>query len=554
MAAGAELGALTARSIGLRSVFTKTLRDSRAAVLLAGVFIVVVMISAGAAMATAFGTPEARQQAARIAEAMPPILQGMLGPPVGLDSLGGFIEWRFQSILLLLLPIWSIVALSSTLALEADRGSLDLVLLTGASRRRVALEKLAGHLLAVGLAMVVLLVTLLLVGLAFGTLPGDEITLRAAGGYTALTTVMILLPGAIAFAAAPCVGRNPAAGLAAALMIAAYFVVSFRTAVPGFDALAPASWYSWTRDHIPLAGLEDWASLLGPVALIAVLAVVGVVAFERRDVGSVARIPSPRLPTAVVGLGGPLARSLGEQLPTALAWGIGMATYVAVLATAIPALAGLLRDVPLLAQMLRLVYPDIDITSVGGMLQLIFVEFGMVLVGLATATIVAGWASDETSGRLETILAAPLGRRRWVVTTGLGAYLAILVLVGIVALGTGIGAALEGSPVLTPVIGTFVLAFYGWALAGVGLAVGGVVRASLAGPVVVVLTVATFLDTILAPPLELPDWVLGLALSTHFGKPLVGEWDSVGVIAALALALGGLGIAAIGFGRRDVGG
>ena len=49
--------------------------------------------------------------------------------------------------------------------------------------------------------------------------------------------------------------------------------------------------------------------------------------------------------------------------------------------------------------------------SVGGFLQLLFVEFGLILAGLAAATLVASWASDETSGRLEILLATPLAAR-----------------------------------------------------------------------------------------------------------------------------------------------
>jgi putative exporter of polyketide antibiotics len=54
--------------------------------------------------------------------------------------------------------------------------------------------------------------------------------------------------------------------------------------------------------------------------------------------------------------------------------------------------------------------PNFDITSAGGFLQLVFVQLGFIVVGFAAATLVAGWASDETSGRLEMLLATPLAR------------------------------------------------------------------------------------------------------------------------------------------------
>jgi ABC-2 type transport system permease protein len=450
------------------------------------------------------------------------------------------------------MPIWSILALSGTLAGEASRGSLDLLATAGLSRRRLVLEKLAAHLAAVVLAMAVLVLVLVFTGVQFGTLPGDEIQASAAIGYAALTGLAILIPGSIAFAAAQFVGRGAAAGLAGAVLVAAYFVHVFRAAVPVFESLAPLSWFSWTANHVPLARLEDWPSLLGPAALVALLLVAGVVGFERRDVGITIHVPTPHLPRPLVGLGGPLGRSFGERLPTALAWGIGLAAYVVILTVSIPSLEVVFRDTPAIERMIRLVYPDVDLTSVGGMLQLVFVEFGMIVVGIAAATIAGGWASDESAGRLEVLLSTPLSRAAWLVRSGLGAFLAIVLLVAVVAAGTGLGALSQGSEVVTAVAGTFVLALYGLAWAGAGIAVGGLVRASLAPAVVLALTIGTFLDTIFAIPLKLPDWVAGLALTSHYGRPLVGTWDLSGIAASLVLAFGGLAVGAWGLSRRDV--
>jgi putative exporter of polyketide antibiotics len=56
----------------------------------------------------------------------------------------------------------------------------------------------------------------------------------------------------------------------------------------------------------------------------------------------------------------------------------------------------------------------------------------------------------------------------------------------------------------------------------------------------------------LAPALNLPDWVHQLALTDHFGSPLVGIWDPAGVVTCLILAVGGLLLGAWGMTRRDV--
>ena len=69
-----------------------------------------------------------------------------------MDTTGGFISWHYGSYFALITGLWSILALSSTLAVEARRGSLDLVLAGPHSRRRVALEKIAGHLVCLAIA------------------------------------------------------------------------------------------------------------------------------------------------------------------------------------------------------------------------------------------------------------------------------------------------------------------------------------------------------------------------------------------------------------------
>jgi len=62
----------------------------------------------------------------------------------------------------------------------------------------------------------------------------------------------------------------------------------------------------------------------------------------------------------------------------------------------------------------------------------------------------------------------------------------------------------------------------------------------------------TFMIDILVPALKLPEEFRELALTAHFGSPMLGTWDPVGIAASLAIAFGGLGIGAWGFTRRDL--
>lgn len=284
------------RLYGLGSVFGKTLRDARIGVLVVAALLSVIVIAGGATMATTYGTPETRRELAGLSESMPPILRGLYGNPVSVDTLGGFLSWHYGAYFALLAGLWSILALSSTLAGEARRGSLDLALVTARSRRSVAFEKVAGHVVALGVAMGIVALATWLAGAAFGRLAGDAIEPGAAIAFAIGLGLKGLIAGSVAFALAPLLGRGAAAGIAGALMVAGYVLQSYRTIVPAFDSLAGVSWFSWTSDHIPLAGRFDWPG----VAFVALAAVcllgLGVAAFTRRDVGVTIGVPVPGLP------------------------------------------------------------------------------------------------------------------------------------------------------------------------------------------------------------------------------------------------------------------
>ena len=550
--AGMPRRSLFGRVYGLGSVFAKSVRDSRRALLIAIGFLALVLVTGTAAIASAFGTAETRQEMVNLALTLPSVFQGMLGRPVGLHTLGGLIEWRYAVIISVLLPIWSILALSSTLAGEAGRGSIDLLATTGSTRRRLALEKLGAHVFVVAIAAVAIALLLWLSAAAFATLPGDAIPIRGAAGYAVLAFLLILTPGAIAFAAAPFIGRGAAAGLAGFVMVIGYFLNGFRDSLDLFETLSPLSWYAWTANHIPLAGLEDWPAIAVLGAFVVVLYGFGVVAFERRDVGRTIRVPAPHMPGLLIGLRGVMGRTFGDRVPTAVAWGLGIGLYVLLISGSAKELADAIRQAPALDQIMRFLYPDVDYTTVGGVLQLVFVEFGLIVFGIAAATLVAGWASEETSGRLEVVLSAPMSRASWLVRSALGMYGSIILATAIVSLATAIGASAQGSDAGAPARGAFVLALYGLAWAGVGVAVGGLFRPSYASPTVLVLTIATFLISLFAVALKLPDWVSDLALPVHYGKPMVGDWDPVGIIASLVLAIGGIVVGAWGLSRRDL--
>ena len=546
---------LISRIYGLGSVYGKTLRDSRLAILIMSGLLSSLVLAAGADYGKTYATAEARAGFVNLVHHLPAVIAGMYGnpSPANLATLGGMISLKDAASAAVICGLWSIFALSSTLAKEAKQGSLEFVLVTQLGPRLIAFEKLAAHVTSLAIVLAVLAAASWLAGAAFGTLPGDDITAEAAIGFSLWVGVMALASGSVAFALAPLIGRNSAAGVAGAVTVGGMLVYGYQSSVPAFASLAQATWFGWTAQNQPLAGQFDWPSLIPVGLLAAALFAVGVEAFARRDLGETTAIPWLRFPAASLGLRGPLGRSLGERLPLALAWGAGIGLFGMGLGAAASSFGGTLASAsPESVKLFNTLFPKIDLTAAGGFLQLAFVELGFIFAGFAASTLVNGWASDESSGRLELLLTAPLARAGWAISAGLGVLAAIAVMTAVIALGVGAGAATVGSDAITPILGTAVLGLYAAALAGVGLAVGGLWRPSIAAEVVAAVVIVTFVVELTAPALKLPGWVLQLALTDHMGQPMIGSWDWTGITACIVLALGGVALSAWGISRRDV--
>jgi ABC-2 type transport system permease protein len=479
-------------------------------------------------------------------------MQGLAGRPVNIETLGGYLQYKYGGFFPLVIGLWSILALSGTLAGETRRGSLDVLLAMPISRRRIGLQKVLGHVLMLAVAMLLIGGATAIAGNAFASLPGDEIPVGAAFSYALWLGLMALIAGSVAFALAPFVGRGSAAGLAGALMLGGFLLNGYQAAIPELGAAANLSWFDWTGEHIPLAGRYDWTSLaIVGVATVALLA-VGIEAFARRDVGATTAIPGPRVPHAMLGLRSPVGRAAAERLPTALGWGVGLGIFGLLLAASGSSFIDQVTRSPEFMQALSNIFPDTDVASVAGFLELVFIEFGLVLAGLAAAGLVGGWASDEGTGRSELLLAAPVARATWPLAGAAGVFVGIAAIVVLTALGIAAGALLAAGDIGGPVLGTLAIGLYAAAMAGVGIAVGGLIRPGLAAPTVAVVAVLTWLIDLVGGDIGLPDVVHELALSTHLGQPMLGVWDPVGIVACLALAIGGVALGTWGFARRDL--
>ena len=541
-----------ARVFGLGSIYGKALRDSRRGFLLAGLGVGLIVFFTASQVAAEFGTVAARAAMAALPLQLPLLFRGLLGEPIDIARLGAFLSWRTLNFMTLVLGAWAIVSLSGSLVGEARRGTLEFVLATPRGRANVAVQKAGAFATAMAIAVLVIGLITWVATIAYATQPGDTVSLADALAHMVWLGLIAIFPGAIAWALAPVVGRGAAAGVAAVVMAGSYIVHGYRDAIPSFEALDRLSYFGWTAHHRPLAGVTDWPSV-GLLALVELVLIgLGVLAFRARDVGITLDV-GVALPRLRLGLHGAFGRSFAERLPVAAWWAIGIGGLGAVFGLSVDSFVEAMRSVPQVEDLVQRFFPGVDIFSTGGVLQLVFFEMGTLFVIALAAMLAGGWSSDETERRLELVLSAPLSRLGWALRSGFGAQAAVLAFAVVVAGLIALGALANGDDAVAPAAGSFVLAAYGAALLGVGLAVGGLVRPSLAAGIAAGLGLAFYLLAVLGAALRLPPEIVDLSLVNHLGKPMAGVFDPVGTAACLVLAVGGTIVGALGMARRDIG-
>jgi hypothetical protein len=187
-----------------------------------------------AGVSSIFPNAASRQEIDKLIGAIPSSMVNLFGKPVQLGTLGGYFSWKYGAIFALGTSLWSIMALSGTLAGEAGHGSLDLVAAAPFGKRRIALEKVAAHLTILTLALAVLAFA------CVGRLRDSSGTHRSATRFRRCPRWATHSGSASSPCSSaawpspwrPLLGRAGSAGVAAAVMIVLWLA-------NGFEALAP---------------------------------------------------------------------------------------------------------------------------------------------------------------------------------------------------------------------------------------------------------------------------------------------------------------------------
>jgi ABC-2 type transport system permease protein len=212
---------------------------------------------------------------------LPPALKAFLGSDLNYASAPGFISAEFFSWIPVLLIVYAVVQGTGAIAGEEGSGTIDLLMAQPVTRSTMVLQKClafcAGAVLVVLLGFVGFLVSIPFVSI--------DITLADAAVACANMLPITLLFFALSlWLSAVAANRAVAAGVAAGVATATYFVNSLASGVQEVSGLRFASPFYYYGAGLPLVKGIDWphvALLLGVTLLLIVMALR---AFERRDI------------------------------------------------------------------------------------------------------------------------------------------------------------------------------------------------------------------------------------------------------------------------------
>jgi ABC-2 type transport system permease protein len=462
------------------------------------------------------------------------------GQPHDLLSVSGYVSWRVGGTLAIAAAVFGLLAAVRALRAEEEAGRTELALACSIGRGSVY-----GAALAAIAASVLLLWLAEFAGFLAGGLP--------AGGsaYLALATVAVIPPcagvGALASQLAP--SRRGALELGGAVVGLLFLARVVADTSVSAEWLRWATPLGWAEEMRPFTGSRPLVLLLPAISALALL--LGAARLARsRDLGT-GMIAARDLAPARLGLlSGPTAQAFRAERGGLAVWviGVGAFGYILGLVSASVSSAGIPKS--LQREVAKL--GSGSILTPAGYLAFVFIFF-ILAVSLFACGQVAAAHREEAEERLETVLAQPVGRRRWLagrLATAVGGILAISLVAGFF---TWAGAASQGVAITLPrmleaaanCIPTAIL-FLGLA----ALAFALLPRAAAA--ISYALVTVTFLWQLVGSLLGVPAWLVELTPFDHLGLVPVQSFrpGSATLMAGLGVCAAALALQA--FRRRDL--
>lgn len=462
------------------------------------------------------------------------------GEPHDLLTVGGYVAWRVGGTLAIFAAVFGLLAAVRALRAEEDAGRTEQVLaapVTRASAYRAALGAILACTAVVWLAEAL--------GLLAGGLP------LGGSAYLALATASVIPvcagAGALACQLAPT--RRMAFELGGAVVGLLLLARVVADTAGGAGWLRWATPLGWAEELRPFAHPRPLVLAL-PVAASALLFACAALLWARRDVGTGLLASRDSAPPRLWLLSSTTAQALRAERTSLLAWlgGAGAFSFVFGVLAKSTASAGISRN--LNRELGRL--GSGSIVTPSGYLGFTFLFFVLVLSLFACAQVGAA-RHEELEGRLETVLAQPAGRVRW-----LGGRLALAVLaaaaIAIVAgLAAWVGVAVSGASVgagrlLEAGANCLPAALLFGGLAALAYALAPRAAAGVAYGVVAV----AFLWYLVGALLGAPHWLVELTPFAHVAAVPAQAFRAAAAAVMVAIAVAAAAFALAAFARRDV--
>lgn len=544
----------------LSSVFLKTLRDYRVAILGWGIGMGLVVVSPMASVAALVTTPEARQQLASIAASF-----AWNADAIAVTTVGGYATFKI-GIFIFLITVWPILAGSRMLRGEEERGSLDVLLSVPRPRLRVALEKLS----AMWTALVAMGLLIGLVAFAGGTKFGADFGLGDALLFALNLALICGVIGGLALLVSQFTQeRGPAAGATAGLLLVFIVLDMVHRVAPNSESisyLSPIYYYNLSKGLVPSYGVNPGAMLLLAVLAIG-LGGAAVWLFVHRDVGGTVRLPrwlqlperqaSRVLPAGDWSLRSVYARSLRTIAMPTFWWTLGIAGFAGWMVYAVQLLetrmSTLLSGSAGFTQLIKNIGGG-DASLNAGFLSAMLLFLPLFLMAFAV-TQVNGWSADEQDGRLELVLSTPQPRLSVLVgrfAALASATIAISVITLLVCAGVAAasGLQLDGGHLAAAILGMIPL---GLLVVGIGYLAAGWLRTAADTGLLSFLLAFWFFLSFIGPELKLPDATLRLSPFYYYGTPLLHGLQLTSVLGLVVVTSIALGLGALRFVRKDIG-
>jgi ABC-2 type transport system permease protein len=500
--------------------------------------------------------PAARAVFAQQMELLARQLTYLLPAPAQLDTMAGYLTWRWFGSAVLVYAFWALLAGTGAGRGDEERGLVELWLSTGASRMRVLAVRVAGFA-AISAVSIAAMLAATDIGAAIGNEPLPLGPLALEGLSMWMLTLLLF---AFALVVAQLVTtRRSATGIAGIVALALFMLNA--AARSGVD-VGPIRWlspfYLFERSTPLLRGGSLDVPAMAALAVGAlVLVAIAVVAFIRRDIGgpllrgAAGKSRVEWRPAHDPLLRAPVLAMVDQQRVWIVAWALGLAVLAGFLTSITKTMVDAFgnSDIP----MLRAYFERAGINAYADFVGVIWFSTLLLLISLFVAVQVNGWAADDAEGRLEMILSAPVSRARVVLERLAAVVVACAVLVAVSSLAvyltaTSTGISLPGGRFVFASAAVLPVAY---AFAGIGHALVGW-RPRVAVAALGALAVVGYFAQQFTPLFQWPDWVNNLSLYALYGTPISKD-DWGGIATLIAIGIAGTAVALLVMRRRDVG-